>query len=222
MAGSSKVIHLVDAPKGADSLATSRREERAAPEPSEVALVRSLCAGEPAAERALLERYTAHVERILTRILGGHSELDDLTQEVFVRAFERLDELREPLALRGWLTSIAVFVAREAIRKKQRRRWLIFLPSEAAPEMEAPAASIEARAALRTFYEVVASLDTDARIAFTLRFVEGMELSEIAEACEVSLATIKRRLKSAAIDFYARGTARAELLAWFEEGTRWR
>ena len=217
MAGPSKVIHLVDP---ASAVAGGRL--RAFEPGSEAALIRGLCAGESSAERALLERYTAHVERILMRILGGHPELDDLTQEVFVRAFERLDELREPLALRAWLTAIAVFVARETIRKKQRRRWLVFLPVEATPEIEVPAASIDARAALRSFYEVVASLPADERIAFTLRFVEGMELSEIAEACEVSLSTVKRRLKSAAIDFYARGTARPELLDWFEEGTRWR
>ena len=35
--------------------------------------------------------------------MGWHSELDDLTQEVFTRAFARIDELREPDAVRGWL-----------------------------------------------------------------------------------------------------------------------
>jgi RNA polymerase sigma-70 factor (ECF subfamily) len=141
---------------------------------------------------------------------------------VFVRAFERLEELRDPPALKRWLTAIAVFVAREAIRKSRRRRWLVFLPAEATPEVEVPEASVEARAALRTFYEVVATLDAEKRIAFTLRFVEGMELAEIAEVCDVSLATIKRRIKSAEVEFYARGSAHPELADWFEEGTRWR
>jgi RNA polymerase sigma-70 factor (ECF subfamily) len=225
MAGSRKVIHLVGAPSGPTSGAV-RREASPIPETTdgespEEELVRRLCAGDSWGERTLLERYTGHVERILVRILGGHPDLDDLTQEVFVRAFDRLDELRDPPALRRWLTAIAVFVAREAIRKKRRRRWLVFLPAETTPEIEIPAASLEARAALRTFYEVVASLPTDRRIAFTLRFVEGMELTEIADVCDVSLATIKRRIKSAELDFYARGMARAELADWFEEGTRW-
>lgn len=214
MAGSSKVIRLVDAPKG------PARARAGSPDPSE--LVHALRAGEPWAERAFLEQETAHIERLLTRILGWHSELDDLTQEVFTRAFERIDELREPDALRSWLRAIAVFVAREAIRKKRRRRWLVFLPPEETPELVSASVSPEARAALRAFYEVVDSLDADTRIAFTLRCVGGLELSEIAEACEVSLATIKRRIKRAANDFYARGRARPELVDWFEEGTRWR
>jgi RNA polymerase sigma-70 factor (ECF subfamily) len=222
MTGSRKVIRLLDAQKRADVRAKARFQEGHAGSESEATLIAKLCAGEPWAERALLERHGPHVERILMRILGGHPDLADLTQEVFVRAFERLDELRDPPALRAWLTAIAVFVAREAIRKKRRRRWLVFLPAEATPEIEVPAASLEARAALRTFYEVVGTLDENRRIAFTLRFVEGMELADIAEACDVSLATIKRWLRSAALDFHARGMARPELVEWFAEGTRWR
>jgi RNA polymerase sigma-70 factor (ECF subfamily) len=68
---------------------------------------------------------------------------------------------------------------------------------------------------------VVGQLDADARIAFTLRFVEGMELAEIARACGVSLATIKRRIKSAEAEFAERGQANEMLADWFEEGTRW-
>jgi RNA polymerase sigma-70 factor (ECF subfamily) len=222
MPGPGKVIHLLDPHRGTEPQASPQAPAGQEPETSEAALIRRLCAGDPWAERALVERYTAHVDRILMRILGGHPDLDDLTQEVFVRAFERLDELHDPPALGRWLAAIAVFVAREAIRRKKRRRWLVFLPAEATPEIEVPAASLEARAALRAFYEVVDGLDADQRIAFTLRFVEGLSLGEIAEMCDVSLATIKRRIKSAEVDFYARGTLRAELVDWFEEGKRWR
>jgi|SRR6188768_2388309 len=185
-------------------------------------LVRGLKAAEPWAERALLQAEAVRVERLLTRILGFCAELDDLTQEVFIRAFARIAELREPESLRAWLGSIAVFVAREAIRRKRRRRWLLFLSAEQLQEPPAAAASLEARAALRVFYEVLDGFAADERIAFSLRFVEGMELTEVAEACQVSLATIKRRLKRASDEFYVRGRARAELVDWFEEGSRWR
>jgi RNA polymerase sigma-70 factor, ECF subfamily len=208
----SKVVRLADV-------------RTAPPQPADedpVELARALREGEAWAERALLEQQTAHVERILTRILGGRSDLDDLVQEVFVRAFERVEELREPRALRGWLTAIAVFVAREAIRAGKRRRWLVFLPKEETPEPVSPTAPPEVRAAVRAFHDVVGRLDADARIAFTLRFVEGMELAEIAGACGVSLATIKRRIKSAEAEFSERGRAHEALADWFEEGTRWR
>jgi RNA polymerase sigma-70 factor (ECF subfamily) len=213
MAGTSKLIRVVrgnaeasDRPRGDDCHE----------------LVRALRAGEPWAERALLRSEAAHVERLLMRILGYRAELDDLVQEVFIRAFARIGTLREPESLRPWLGSIAAFVAREAIRRKRRRRWLVFLPAEECVELPTNSASFEARTALRVFYQVVDAFPADERIAFTLRFVEGMELTEVAEVCQVSLATIKRRLKRASDDFYVRGRARAELVDWFEEGSRWR
>jgi len=213
MAGTSKLVRVVG---GKEQASVQAR----ALDPGE--LVRALAAAEPWAERALLQAEMPHVERLLTRMLGFCAELDDLTQEVFIRAFARITELREPESLRAWLSSIAVFVAREAIRRKRRRRWLVFLPAETRPEQPAGAASFEARAALRVFYEVLDGFGADERIAFTLRFVEGLELTEVAHACQVSVATIKRRLKRASDEFYLRGRARAELVEWFEEGSRWR
>src|SRR5262249_21376297 len=151
----------------------ARAPDREDAELADAALARGWCERAAWAERALLERYTAHVERVLTRILGAHTDLDDLAQEVFVRAFQRVEDLRDARAIRAWLTAIAVFVAREAIRRKRRRRWLVFLPPDETPDIQTNAASPEARAALRAFYEVVDHLDADRRIAFTLRFVDG-------------------------------------------------
>jgi RNA polymerase sigma-70 factor, ECF subfamily len=203
MTGSKKVVRLIALPSGR-------------------ALLAGLREGDQAAARQFVDGHRAHVERVLTRILGWHSELDDLTQEVFVRAFARVDEVHEGDGLRTWLTAIAVFVAREAIRKRRRQRWLLFRPSQDVPDIPGARVPLEARAALRAFYEVVDEMDFDVRVAFTLRCVDGMELTEIAEACDVSLATIKRRLRRALDDFYRRGQGRDELAAWFEEGSRWR
>jgi RNA polymerase sigma-70 factor (ECF subfamily) len=49
-----------------------------------------------------------------------------------------------------------------------------------------------------------------------------MELTQVAESCGVSLATIKRRIHAAELAFCARGRAHEALADWFEEGTRWR
>ena len=185
-------------------------------------LVRDLRDGKRWAERALLERYGAHVERVLTHILGSHTDLDDLAQEVFLRALSRVEDLRDPRMIKDWLAGFAANVAREAIRRKRRRWWQVLQPPEETPELPAPAATIEDRAALHAFYEVLGGLDADARIAFALRYVEGMELTQVAGICGVSLATIKRRIGAAEVEFCARGRAHEALADWFEEGSRWR
>ena len=175
----------------------------------------------PWAERLLVQRYAAVVERILSRILGSTAELDDLAQEVFVRVFDRVALLRDPQALGGFVSSITVFVAREAIRAKRRRWWLSLFAADQPPEVELSGVDPVAREAVRAFYEVVGKLPDDERIAFCLRYVEGMELSEIAAACETSLSTLKRRLRDAERRFSRLAGTRAELSDLMREGSRW-
>jgi RNA polymerase sigma-70 factor (ECF subfamily) len=208
------VIHLDEVRRAAHA--------RAARAGDEEELARGLRARQPWAERALLERYGAHVERVLTHILGSHADLDDLAQEVFVRALGRVGDLHDASGLKSWLSAFAANVAREALRSRRRRWWQVLRPPEETPDLPAPSASAEDRASLRAFYEVLGAIDPDARVAFALRYVEGMELTQVAEACGVSLATVKRRIKAAEDDFCARGRAHEALSDWFEEGTRWR
>ena len=58
-----------------------------------------------------------------------------VVQDVFARVFSRIDDVREPAALKPFITSVTVFVAREAIRKKRRHRWLAFFASDELPEI---------------------------------------------------------------------------------------
>lgn len=188
-------------------------------------LVDALRVGRAWAERTLVEQHAGQVRRVLVRILGAEADLDDLAQEVFLRAIERVCHLRDGVTLKSWVTSFAVNVAREALRRRARRRWLSFFAPEDLPEPEAEmqdeGTGADARAALRATYAVLDTLSADLRTAFALRHVDAMELADIAQACGVSLATIKRRLERAEAAFGARARKHPELQAWSEEGTRW-
>ncbi len=116
---------------------------------------------------------------------------------------------------------IAVHVARSAIARRRRRSWLWFLPGAELPEVDSGAASGEVLDALRATYAALDRLPVDERIAFALRFIDGMELTEVAEACDTSLATIKRRLARAGARFEAEARRRPVLEPWLEGGTRW-
>ena len=179
-----------------------------------------LKAGRPTAQRWLFEHHAPRVERILFRVLGDTRGLEDLLQEVFARVFTRVADVREPEALKPFVTSVTVFVAREAIRKRRRHRWLSFFAGDELPEPPIGDDG-EAREALHAFYRAVGALDPDSRVAFTLRIVEGLELTEIAAACGVSLATIKRRIQRAEATFVARCRNDELLSTWLAEGDRW-
>jgi RNA polymerase sigma-70 factor (ECF subfamily) len=181
-------------------------------------LVLAIRQGHPGATAALFDRHAAHVQRVLARILGVDHELADLLQDVFVAALEGIDELREPSQLRGWLTRIAVFVARGCIRKRVRRRWLRFFDD--VPEIAGPPPADEARDALAGAYRVLSKLPPDLRIPFSLRFIDQMELTEVAAACDVSLATIKRRLSAAQKAFLAHAKSEPAVLEALDEGDR--
>ena len=63
-----------------------------------------------------MRRYLPRVERIVAGALGPDTELDDVVHDVFVRALEGVGALKDPGALAGWLSTLAVFTAREKIR----------------------------------------------------------------------------------------------------------
>jgi len=187
----------------------------------DAALVEALRAKHPGAAAALYDRYAAPVRLTLRSILGPDHDIPDLLQEVFIRALDRIGKLREVDRLGAWLTSIAVFVARAQIRVRSRRRMLsLFSPDRIrSQELEQP--SFDARRALREIYIVLDEMPVDQRMAFVLRHIHGTTLPEAAEACETSLAMIKRRLSRAEARFLEAVQERPGLTHWLEEGTRW-
>jgi RNA polymerase sigma-70 factor (ECF subfamily) len=188
---------------------------------SDEELVQAIRDGDRAAKQRLFEKYAKHVARVLVRCLGARNEISDLIHEVFVIVYRDLARLREPNALKAWLASISVYVARGFLRHKRRRRWLTFFAPEELPEPPAPVSDDDARAAIRATYAILDTLPDDERIAFALRFIDQMELTEVAAACKTSLATIKRRLARAQRAFVEAAREDAQLERWLAESTRW-
>ena len=189
---------------------------------SDAGLVVALRAGRRSAKAALFDRYGRHVQRVLSRVLGPDPDIPDLMQDVFVAALESIDRLADPNALRSWLSRIAVFTARGRIRRRVRWRFVRSDCSDDLLEIEAHYASAEVSEALRATYRVLNQLPSDERIAFALRFIDGMELTEAAQACGVSLATIKRRLAKAQIRFVDVAKREPSLHEWLVRGARWK
>jgi RNA polymerase sigma-70 factor (ECF subfamily) len=187
----------------------------------DVALLQALRAGHPGAAAAFYDRHAALVQRTLRSALGPDDDIPDLLQEVFIRALDGIGSLRDFESVRGWLGTIAIFVARAQLRVRTRRNWLrLFSPERTQPTQFDPPSS-EARRALRETYAVLDLMPVDERLAFVLRFIEGMTLPDAARSCGTSLATFKRRLARAEKQFLAIARHRPELERWLEDGTRW-
>jgi RNA polymerase sigma-70 factor (ECF subfamily) len=178
-------------------------------------LVAALREGHPDAAAAIFDRYAVHVCRVLGRVLGPDPELFDLVQDVFVAVLESITRLEEARALQAWLTQIAVHSAKSRIRRRRRwRKLLSFVPSQELPEQAQAAADYEGSEALLAVYRALARLDAEDRSVFALRFIDGRELSDVARACQVSLATIKRRLSRARSSFREAARPEPALAEW--------
>ena len=144
----------------------------------------------------MFRSYSRYIATIALRLLGNDDEVDDVVQETFVVAMRGLRKLREPRAVRGWLATVAVRIAR---RKLRRRRLRAFVGLDAAPDYASMvvAASQDRALLIVRAYRVLDGLPVDVKIAWMLRHVEGEPLEAVAAICGCSLATAKRRIARA-------------------------
>lgn len=191
----------------------------------EAALLAALRAQHPGAKAAFFNRHAAYVERVITRVIGVDHELSDILQDAFLNALSSLHTLRDAGALRSWLAQIAIHTARKVLRSRSRRRWLRLFVNQAdekSAERATSATDLATLRALAAVYAVLEELPPDEHIAFALRFIEGMEVTEVAAACRISLSTAKRRLQRAEQRFVRKAQRRPELEEWLERGERWK
>jgi RNA polymerase sigma-70 factor (ECF subfamily) len=184
---------LASAPPGAahteTAAATTGSEDRD--------LVDALARGEPWAAEEVWNRHARSVRRLMIRALGPRPEVDDLTQEVFMRVFSRIGSLRDARALREFVTAVAVNVLKGELRRRWVRRKVLLSPDGTVPDLEAPGADPEARQALARCYAILDKLGSRERAAFVLRYMEEQTLEEVAKGLGVSLRTAKRLVKRA-------------------------
>jgi RNA polymerase sigma-70 factor (ECF subfamily) len=166
---------------------------------SDMELARALIDGVPHAAELAWERYAPLVHRIVSRAIGPDAEVEDVTQEIFYRLFSRIGTLRKPEALRSFVISFAIRIVKWELRRRRARRWLTLSETGDVPDEQLLVMDAESRYAIRRLYTMLDRLGTRERLVLVLRHVEGMTLEEIAEAMELSLATVKRGLRRATL-----------------------
>lgn len=166
--------------------------------PTEVLVARAL-AGERDAESLLYRRYAPALLSAAVRLLRSVPAGEDVVQDAFVLAFDRLEQLKLPAQFRAWTLSIVVSLVRKRLRRERILR-LVGLDTVADAPLDALAqnsASLEARGELAVLDGLLRRLPVAHRVAWTLRYVEGEKLEDVAEAMGKSLATTKRYIAAA-------------------------
>jgi RNA polymerase sigma-70 factor (ECF subfamily) len=185
------------------------------------ALVRRVIAGEPGADRALWDQYAPPVRRFIRRAFGPDVDPQDLTQEVFLEVFRRLDRLNKPESLRSFIFAVATNIVRMELRRRRVRALIRLTDSGELPEVRLARADPDVLAAGRRLYRHLDQLRVSERACFVLRHFEGFELTEVAALSGLSLATVKRRLEAASaklLELVAKDALLGEYIDRLERG----
>lgn len=146
--------------------------------------------GERRAFGELVRRHGSGVRHLLRRMGAQPTEADDVAQDAFLAAFERIAEFRGEGTFAGWVKRIA---ARQYLRRLQReKRRAAFAQENGAEETDAVTSDAEARIDLD---EGLKALSAAERVCVTLCYGTGMSHGEAADALNLPLGTVKSHVK---------------------------
>ena len=150
-------------------------------------------AGDAQAFERLYRQHVPRIHSLVRRMVGGDADAEELVQDVFVRAWQRLATFRGEAAFGTWLHRLAVNLVLNWVKGSAKDRWLVDgdMLLEAAPTRTRRP---EARMDLE---EAIGKLPPGARQIFVLHDVEGFRHEEIADRLGVTSGTSKAQLHRA-------------------------
>src|SRR5580700_3499406 len=169
-------------------------------EPTEAELISAARGGDPASFEPLVMKYQPRVFATARRYARRESEVEDIVQEVFIKAFQKLDGFRGEAPFEHWLMRLAVRTCYDFLRGHQRNRETAFTElSESESDwldrfvVEPDSASDDADAARELVEKVLSRLSPPARLVITLLEIEEKSVKEIAAVTGWSVPLVKVR-----------------------------
>ncbi len=186
--------------------------------PDDWALVEQIRAGRHGAFRDLVRRYERQVAHLIHLSLGRPEDVEDLSQEVFLRVYHALPRLQPQRSLFSWIYRIASNVVIDEARRRKLRNMLSleFLAAEKGRDAAKgsdhdPSIQAERSEVQTAVHAAIRSLPPDQRLVVLLREYEDLSYDEISETLNISVPAVKSRL------FRARQELKDRLGAILEE-----
>ena len=185
----------------------------------DLTLVRAFREGDDRAFEEIVRRYQRQVANVVYLTMGGRGEVEDLTQEVFMRVYRSMDRVAVETSLFSWIYRIATNVCIDELRRRKIRRVLSMDPTTESSGQhhdvfEEPARTSDALLAREQKDQVLgalAKLTPAHRAALVLREYEDMSYREIAASLGISEQAVKSRI------FRAREELKELLKGYFKE-----
>ncbi len=159
--------------------------------------------GDKTAFDLLVRKYQHKVAKLVSRYVRDRREVEDVTQEAFIKAYRAIGGFRGESAFYTWLYRIAVNTAKNYLESQSRRPPGSDMEIEGAELMESgeglrdqatPERQMLTNEIATTVHRVLELLPPDLRTAITLREIEGMSYEEIAEVMDCPIGTVRSRI----------------------------
>lgn len=165
-------------------------------------LIRRAQEGDDAAFSQLVQAYRKRILGTIARLIGRPEDVEDVGQEVFVRLYYSLDQLRTPGVFEPWLYRLTVNAAYDYLRKQRRRgesRMADLSEQQVVLADAAEGGRVDEedrrRTRIRDFVQaLLANVEEDDRILLTLKEIEGLTLKELEKVYGVNENALKVRL----------------------------
>ncbi|MFV1993428.1 MAG: RNA polymerase sigma factor RpoE [Acidiferrobacterales bacterium] len=166
-------------------------------------LVLKVQSGDKSAFDLLVLKYQHRVAKLVSRFIYNHAEVEDVTQEVFIKAYRALANFRGDSAFYTWLYRIAVNTAKNYLVTMSRRPPSTDLEAGDAENMElgaslrenaTPESNMLAKEIGDTVKKAVDQLPEDLKTAIVLREIEGLSYEEIASVMACPIGTVRSRI----------------------------
>jgi len=159
--------------------------------------------GDKTAFDLLVRKYQHKVAKLISRYVRDRREVEDVTQEAFIKAYRAIGGFRGESAFYTWLYRIAVNTAKNYLESQSRRPPGSDMEVESAELIEGgeglrdqatPERQMLTNEIATTVHRVLELLPPDLRTAITLREIEGMSYEEIAEVMDCPIGTVRSRI----------------------------
>lgn len=183
--------------------------------------------GDKRAFGLLVDKYQRKLARLVSRMVRDQSEIEDVVQEAFIKAYRALPGFRGDSAFYTWLYRIGVNTAKNHLVSLGRRPTVStdieiedaenFESGDELRTTETPESAIMTKQIAQTVNDAVEALPDDLRTAITLREIEGLSYEEIATIMNCPIGTVRSRI------FRARETISSKLRPLLDtpENKRW-
>jgi RNA polymerase sigma-70 factor (ECF subfamily) len=158
--------------------------------------------GDEAAFNQIVAQYRRRILGTVSRVIGRPEDVEDVGQEVFVRLYYSLEQLRSPEVFEPWLYRLTQNACFDYLRRRKRRNEsrMSDLSEQAVMMADAEASSDaqleeDRKAGIREFtHELLDEVSEEDRILLTLKEVEGLSIKELEEIYQINENAVKVRL----------------------------